>query len=107
MPESFKKTLESLHAVHIRDGVTPPVLVHEVKPVYPEDVKAAKIEGNIEMEAIVDSSGHVADVRVISGVPELNDAALDALKQWEFKPGEVDHEPMAVVVRCEMTFRIR
>jgi protein TonB len=107
VPESFKKTFARLHPVHVADGVTQPVLVHEVKPVYPEDVKAAKIAGNVELEAIIDSAGQVADARVITGVPELNDAALDAIRQWEFTPGEVNHQPVAVVVQVEMTFKVR
>jgi protein TonB len=107
VPESFKKTVERLHPVHVREGVTAPKLVHEVKPVYPEDVKAAKITGDVEVEAIIDSAGQVADARVISGVPELHEAALDAIRQWQFKPGEVNHQPVAVVVQVELTFTLR
>lgn len=107
VPESYKKTFARLHPVHLRAGVINPVLVHEVKPVYSEDMKAAKIAGDVEVEAIVDAEGKVADARVITGAPELQDAALDAVRQWEFKPGEVNHQPVPVIVQIQLTFTLR
>lgn len=107
MPESFAKTIERLHPVRIGRNVPAPTQIKNVKAKYPADAMAAGIQGDIDLEVIIDATGRVADARVLRGVPELNGAALDAVKQWEFTPTHLNGEPTAVLVTCNMTFRLR
>ena len=58
-----------------------------VAPVYPEIAKHMKLGGRVEVEAIVDASGKVVDVKPISGVRMLTQAAQDAVRRWRFEPG--------------------
>lgn len=107
MPESFRKTIERLHPIRIGGNVLAPTKVKDVKPKYPDEAMAEHIQGDIALEIIIDATGRVADARVIRGEPELNDAALNAVKQWEFVPTQLNGEPTAVIAACSMTFRLR
>jgi len=107
MPESFIRTIERLHPIRIGDSVDPPKKLKDVRPIYPRNAMDAKVQGTVELEVIVDRDGAVADARVITGVPELNDATLDAVKQWAFTPTNLNGEPTAVIIRCTMTFTLR
>jgi protein TonB len=107
MPESFVKTLERLHPIRFADSSRALEKIKDVRPRYPDDALAAKIQGEITLEAIVDPEGRVADARVVDGVPELNEAALSAVKQWEFTPTRLNGVPTAVIFRCTVTFNAR
>jgi TonB family protein len=90
--------------------VTAPVLVREVKPQYTREALQAKIQGNIQLQAIVLESGEVGEVTVVRSLDTehgLDVEAVNALKQWIFKPGTKDKKPVPVVVDIEMTFRLK
>lgn len=87
------------------DGiVTParrqPKVVHEVKPRYPPGAMSAKISGTVEVEATVGTDGTVTDVRVLRSIPGLDEAAMDAVRQWRFEP-----LPQPVAVQIELSFK--
>jgi TonB family protein len=92
------------------NGVTAPRLVREVKPQYTREAMAAKIEGIVRLEAVVLESGDVGDVTVtgsLDAVYGLDDAAVEALKQWRFVPGTKDKKPVAVLIEVEMSFTLK
>jgi protein TonB len=90
------------------DGVTAPVLVHEVKPTYTEGAMRRRVQGAVQLSAVVKADGHVGDVAVTKSLdPELDEQAMTAAKQWEFKPGTKDGQPVAVQVNIELTFRLK
>ena len=60
--------------------------VKDVKPVYPPIAQSARVQGVVIVEAIIDADGKVADARVLRSIPLLDQAALDAVQQWEFTP---------------------
>ncbi len=76
-----------------------PVLIKEVRPVYPEDALRAGVEGTVEVEVTIGTDGKVVDPRVIRSIPMLNEAALTAVRQWEFHP-----LAQAVATTIELTF---
>jgi protein TonB len=89
------------------NGVTLPVLVREVKPIYTEGAQARKIQGSVLLKAIVEGDGSVGEVVVERSLDaELDQQAIDALKQWLFKPGTREGEPVAVRIHCELTFTL-
>jgi TonB family protein len=84
------------------DGsVTQPVPVNKPNPVYPESAKRDKIQGLVRLAVTVDKNGAVKDARVVQSVPALDQAALDAVRQWTFRPGTRDGVP--VQTKCELT----
>ena len=108
IPAAFQATLDRLNPIHLpADGVTPPRTLREVKPEYPAEARMQRVEGEVLVEAIIDTDGKVADARALKSVPLLEDAALSAMRQWEFEPTLLNGAAVAVICQVTMTFRIR
>ena len=87
MPPEFAAALERLKPVRVGKNVKPPTQATKtVKAEYPPDAKAAGLQGDVQLETIVDTYGKVAAVRVVHSIPGLDDAAVQAAKRWEFTP---------------------
>lgn len=103
--------LSAQQVYRARDGVTLPVPVKQVKPGYTGAAQDARIQGKVILEAVVLATGAVGDVAVIDsldGSPGgLDDQAIRAMKQWEFRPGTKDDKAVAVAVQVEMTFTLK
>ena len=93
----------------IGKDVKSPVLVREVKPRYTEDAMRRKVEGVVELAATVQKDGTVRDdVEVKQSLDgDLDQKAIEAIKQWQFKPGTKDGEAVNVRVNVEMTFTLK
>ena len=88
-------------AVRVGGDVREPRRITNVSPVYPEAARAAKIQGLVILELVIDTNGRVAAPRILRGVELLNEAALDAVSQWEFEPTFVNS--VATPVRMTVT----
>jgi protein TonB len=89
-------------------GVTPPVAVETVAPVYPELARRAHMEGVVVLEAVIGVDGWVRDVRVLRGAgPLLDPAALEAVKRWRYRAATVGARPVAVSLQVVITFSLR
>jgi TonB family protein len=90
----------------IGGDVKAPTAVRRVEPLYPDEAKTRHISGNVVLEAVIDKTGIVRDVKVVKGLPfGLSESAMDALRQWKFQPATKEGEP--VEVKCNMTFAFR
>jgi TonB family protein len=87
--------------------VTAPVAVKTVKPQHSQEAMRARAEGTVTLEALVDERGRVADARVVKSIPLLDQSALDAAKQWEFKPARLNGEPVPVLIQLELKFTLK
>jgi len=86
----------------------PPRPVHKVTPLYPEKCREDKIEGSVILELTADRKGNVAKVRVIKPVhPDLDTSAIEALKQWKYKPVIKKGKPAPVVFVVVVDFKLR
>lgn len=85
-------------------GVPPPQRVEN--PVYPEDAQAAGIAGAVQAEIVVDETGIVTDAMIVKSVPLLDDAALNAVKGWHFRPAIVNGQPVPVRMVVTVTFSL-
>ena len=88
-------------------GLQMPVVTKSPKPAYPPEAKEARLQGTVVLEALVDEGGRVADARVMRGISQLDQAALDTAKQWEFRPATLDGKPVPVIVVLEMDFTLK
>ena len=89
-------------------GVTSPVLIREVKPKYTEDAMRRKVQGTVEVSAVVRENGVPDDFTVLRALdPDLDQEAINAAQQWRFKPGLREGQPVAVKVNIELTFTLR
>lgn len=95
------------NALHVGGDVKPPVKINDVKAVYPPAAMDARIEGNVVLEAVIGIDGRVDEVRVLNGVHMLDQAAMDAAKEWQFTPGTVNGVPVPVVVAINLTFTLK
>ena len=86
--------------------IVPPKLIKQVNPVYPEEAKKAGVEGLVVMEATTDLYGRVASVKVLRGVPALDQAATDALKQWVYEPMVINGKPQPVIFVVTVRFKL-
>jgi protein TonB len=83
-----------------------PQKIHDVPPVYPAIAVQARIEGLVILEAVIGPDGHVRDLRVLRSVALLDQAALDAVRQWTFTPTLLNGEPVAVAMTITVQFRL-
>jgi TonB family protein len=104
-------TLEAQSTVHRPgNGVSLPVIVHEVKAEYTREAIQAGIQGAVYMDVVITETGDVADVTVSRSLDTeygLDQAAMAAARQWKFKPGHKDGKAVAVQVEIEMRFRLK
>ncbi len=88
-------------------GLQMPIVTRKVDPQHPLVAMEARVSGTVVLEALVDERGNVADARVARSIPLLDQAALDAVKQWQFKPAMLKGEAVPVIVQIEMTFTLK
>jgi TonB family protein len=91
-------------------GVTLPRVVREVKPTYTPEAMQAKIQGTVWMKVVVLASGDVGEVTVSRSLDKehgLDEQAINAARQWKFKPGTKEGKPVRVEVTIEMTFTLK
>ena len=81
--------------------------IKDVKPLYPDIAREAKVQGVVILEATVDTEGRVADARVIRSVPLLDEAALSAVRQWEFTPTLLNGVPTSVMMSMTVNFTLQ
>ena len=92
------------------NGVQLPRIIREVKPQYTADAMRAKVQGVVELEAVVLPDGTVGEIRVVHSLDPvfgLDQEAIKAVKQWRFAPGTRLGQPVAVLVGIELTFTRR
>jgi TonB family protein len=93
-------------AIKVGGNVQESKLIQRVEPVYPELAKRARIVGKVTLVVTVNEEGFVSDVRVTSGHPLLNEAAVEAVRQWRYSPTLLNGEPVPVMttVTCVFNF---
>ena len=90
--------------VRVSSGVAEGMLIHQVKPPYPAAAKMARVEGSVALQAVIGKDGSIQNLRVISGHPLLTSAALEAVKQWRYKPYYLNGEPVEVETQIVVNF---
>jgi TonB family protein len=92
-------------AVRPGGAVRNPTKIKDVTPVYPAIAKSARVSGTVQLELTIGPDGKVADWRVVKGVPLLDEAALDAVKQWEYTPTRVKGVAVPVIINVAVNFK--
>ena len=84
-----------------------PGKVHHVAPVYPRLAQDARVEGLVILEAVIGVDGRVQDVRIIRSKPLLDQAAMDAVRQWRFTPTLLYGTPVPVILTVTVDFKLQ
>jgi len=90
----------------IRD-IKPPKLIKSVPPIYPEKARQARVEGTVIVEARTNAQGNVEALRIIRSIPLLDQAAIDAVKQWKYEPKIIEGKARSIVFTVTVMFRLK
>jgi TonB family protein len=93
--------------VRIGGDIPAPTKTRDVRPAYPEEARSAGVQGIVIIEAIVDHEGRVRDAEVLRSVAQLDDAALDAVLQWEYTPTVLNGQLVEVIMTVTVNFSLR
>jgi TonB family protein len=93
--------------VKVSSGVISGLLLRKVQPAYPPLARQGGVQGTVVIEAIISKDGKVADLHVVSGPPDLKEAAADAVKQWRYKSYMLMGEPVEVETQIQVNFSLR
>jgi periplasmic protein TonB len=81
-------------------------LISKVDPVYPSIARSQRVSGSVVIDALIDAKGNVTTMKVLSGPTLLHQAAMEALKQWKYRPATLDGNPVSMHLTVSIQFRI-
>jgi periplasmic protein TonB len=103
-PASLPKA--SLATLKISQGVSQGLLIKRVQPKYPPNALAMRIQGSVQLEATINKEGSIANLKLLNGDPLLGRAAMEAVRQWRYKPYYLDSEPVEIQTQITVIFRL-
>jgi protein TonB len=92
--------------VRVSQGVSQGLLIRKVQPTYPPLARQARIQGNVVLQAEISKDGTIENLRLVSGHPMLAPAAIEAVKQWRYKPYFLNGEPVEVETQVTVIFSL-
>jgi len=92
--------------VRVSQGVVSGLKVRDVKPNYPPLARQARIQGTVVLHALIGKDGSITNLTLISGHPMLAPAAIEAVKQWKYKPYLLNGEPVEVDTEVQVNFTL-
>jgi TonB family protein len=93
-------------AVRVGGNVKVPIKIRDVKPVYPADAQAARVQGVVIVEVRIEPDGTVSNARILRSVSMLDQAALEAVLQWQFVPTLLNGQAVPVIMTCTVNFTL-
>lgn len=102
--EPFGETEEPVRA---GGEIKPPRLIRRVEPIYPEIARQSRKEGTVILEATTDIYGRVVSIRVLRSEPLLDEAAIEAVRQWVYEPMVINGRPRAVTFTVTIIFKLQ
>ena len=90
----------------ISSGVMAGMLVYKVIPTYPSIGRAVRAQGTVQLQATISREGTIENLRAVSGPPMLQQAAIDAVKQWRYRPYLLNGEPVEVETTINVDFKL-
>jgi protein TonB len=95
-----------VQAVRVGGQIKEPKKLKNVSPVYPDIAKQARVQGVVILECTISPQGKVTDVKVLRGIPLLDQAAIDAVKQWVYTPTLLNGVPVPVIMTVTVNFKL-
>jgi protein TonB len=106
IPSEVNSPKPVLQTVNISQGVSQGLLTRKVQPTYPPTALRMKVEGSVQLLATIGKTGNITAVKVLSGEPILAKAALDAVKQWKYKPYYLNGDPVEIQTQVTINFKL-
>ena len=92
--------------VRVGGGVPQPVQLRKVNPVYPPIAQSARVQGVVILELTLDAQGFVTDARILRSIPLLDQAAIDAVRQWQYTPTLLNGVAVPIVMTATVQFTL-
>ena len=92
--------------MRVGGDIKEPKKTRNVNPVYPKIAQAAKVSGVVILEATISKEGEVRDVKVLRSIPMLDNAALEAVRQWRYTPPLLNNVPVDVIMTVTVNFTL-
>jgi protein TonB len=92
--------------IRVSQGVSEGLLIHQVKPTYPPLARQARIQGSVVLQAVIGKDGGIQNLKLVSGHPMLTNSAIEAVKQWRYKPYFLNGEPVEVDTQITVNFTL-
>ncbi len=92
--------------IRVSSGVANGMLMNGPQPVYPQMARIAHIQGDVVLQATISKTGAIENLRAISGHPILQQAALETVKQWRYKPYLLNNEPVEIETTITVKFHM-
>ena len=105
-PPPKKEVVATPSRIKVGGNVQHAMLINQPRPIYPPLAKQARISGTVELNAVIGKDGTVQDLKVAKGHPLLVQAAIDAVKQWRYKPTLLNGEPVEVQTTIDVNFTL-
>jgi TonB family protein len=99
--------VDGMAPLRVGGTIKTPTKIKDVRPVYPPEAMAAKVTGVVIVEAVIDTTGKVREARVLRSIALLDEAATDAVKQWEFTPTLLNGAPVPVIMTVTVNFTLQ
>jgi protein TonB len=93
--------------VRVGGNIKAPSKIRDVKPIYPPIAQSARVQGVVIIEATIGADGKVKDAKVLRSIPLLDQAAVDAVKQWQFTPTLLNGVPVPVIMTVTVNFTLQ
>jgi TonB family protein len=93
--------------VRVGAGIAAPMKIRDVRPAYPPIAQSARVQGVVIIETTIDTAGNVMDAHVLRSIPLLDEAALDAVRQWQFTPTLLNGAPVPVIMTVTVNFALQ
>ena len=105
-PPPAREPVAAVSPVRPGGDIRQPVRIKDVAPVYPALAQAARIQGVVIIEATIDINGRVQDARILRSIQQLDGAALDAVRQWQYTPTLLNGMPVPVIITVTVNFKL-
>ena len=107
LPEAPRRPRRPPAPVRVGGNIRAPQKTRNVNPVYPQIAQSARVQGVVIIEATISPTGKVQDARVLRSIPLLDQAALDAVRQWEYSPTLLNGVPVPVIMTVTVNFTLQ
>jgi protein TonB len=92
--------------LRVSSGVAEGLKIHDVRPHYPREAQERRIQGDVILQATIDTNGNVANLKALQGDPILVEAAVNAVKKWKYRPYVLKGEPVEVATTIKIRFHM-
>lgn len=106
VPSASPSLRPTLSTLNVSQGVSTGLLIKKVAPSYPPNALRMQIEGSVELVATISKEGNISQIKVVSGDAQLTKAAVDAVKQWKYKPYLLNGEPVEIQTQVTVKFKL-